>query len=125
MADRIFDKKALAFPLEIDLNELVLVTGEANIEQSIISILMTQKGSLINRPFYGSTLNELFSYANNTLLSEMAVSRVKEAILTNEPRVESVSVNAFMVDQILELKISVKVKDASELVTIQYFLPRQ
>ena len=70
-----------------------IVTGFADVEQSIRIILSTPKGSVPHSPEFGCDILPLID-SNYADVAPLFIARATDAILDNEPRVESLKITA-------------------------------
>lgn len=85
----------IAFPFRTDSNgQLAISHGIDSIRESIIQIISTVPGERALRPSFGCRANELVFAPNNPATASLATHYIREAILTDEPRVSSVRVTA-------------------------------
>ena len=87
--DREYIGQGLAFPLQVNpRGEIALASGERDIEQSILIILMTALGERVMRPEFGCRVHELVFAPQNAATESLATYYVKEALDRWEPRVD-------------------------------------
>lgn len=94
---RDFVGRGFAFPFAPDADGwLVLVGGAERIRQSIWLVLSTAPGERLMRPEFGCGLHDLVFQPNTAALQGMVQSRVREALVRWEPRIDvlDVRVNA-------------------------------
>lgn len=83
------------------------VSGDADIQQSLLIILQTSPGERLMLPEFGCRLNELVFAAQNSPVTGLAETFVKQAIDSWEPRVLLQKVTAeFSATQPMCLEIS-------------------
>ena len=70
-----------------------IVEGFADVEQAIRIILSTPKGSVPHRPQFGCHVMPLID-GNFKDVAPLFIARATDAILTHEPRVESIKITA-------------------------------
>jgi Bacteriophage baseplate protein W len=100
MIDRISDPaKAFlgvgwAFPVQADqaAGDVALAAYEEDIRQAIRIILETAQGERVMRPDFGAGLHALVFEPINTTTLALARHRVEEALITWEPRIDSITV---------------------------------
>lgn len=88
--------RGMKFPPQIDrtTGRFVLADESESVRDSVYLILMTQKGERPARPEFGSRiLSYPFTDTNPTTLHVLE-RQVKETILTQEPRISEVDVDA-------------------------------
>ncbi len=107
--DRDFLGRGLRFPVSVNLNGGVSSSQlEENVRQSLFIILGTAPGERLNRPDFGCRIHDLMFAPNNPMTCARAEIFCEEAIYKYEPRISSVTVNAFPnpdEPNILELKV--------------------
>src|SRR4029450_2316370 len=99
MSARTIDPKAFlgrgwAHPVALDeTGAIALVEYEEDVRQAILLIIGTDKGERVMRPGFGAGPRAfLFEPVNTTTLS-LIQHRVEEALVTWEPRIDSVAVH--------------------------------
>ena len=75
-----------------------IVTGFADVEQAIYIILSTPKGSVPHRPEFGCEGLGLIDGQFNKV-APLFIAHATDAILANEPRVQSVKITAKQFDE--------------------------
>lgn len=83
-----------AFPVRTQGQDIALVAGNANIEQSIRIILGTAKGERAMRPDFGCDLFKLVFESNQAATGVAAERFVEEALSQWEPRIEDIEVTS-------------------------------
>jgi uncharacterized protein len=84
-----------AFPIRPDRGGgLAYVSGEPNIEQSLVLLLRTAQGERVMRPRFGTRVRELTFAPGSTRNLNLLATSVREAIRDWEPRVAVEDVNA-------------------------------
>jgi phage baseplate assembly protein W len=83
-----------AFPPRVEADGVIAeAIYEEDIRQAIRIIIFTNRGERLMRPDFGAGLNE-FIFANvNTTTMALVEARVREALITWEPRIDVVDVN--------------------------------
>lgn len=84
------------FPVQVDpvTGRIMMSEGEEDIAEAIRIILMTFKGERVMRPAFGSRLNDfVFALTDPTTLGVLE-TELKNAIMSWEPRVGMVEVQA-------------------------------
>ena len=95
MRGNTFLGRGMKFPPQVNPANGRFVTSEdhQNVKESIYLILMTQKTERMMRPNFGSRASTyVFEQTDRSMLTLMA-SALENDIVTNEPRVENVSVD--------------------------------
>src|SRR5262245_46181596 len=82
-----------AFPIAVaPSGETALAADEEDIRQAIRIILGTNPGERVMRPDFGAGLNALVFEPINTTTMALARHRVEQALITWEPRIDSITV---------------------------------
>ena len=82
-----------AFPVQIDANgEVALSVYEEDIRQAIRLILETNQGERVMRPDFGASLHALAFEPISTTTIALARHRVEQALITWEPRIDTITV---------------------------------
>jgi uncharacterized protein len=84
--EKLYLGTGIKYPLQIVGGALMLQSGNPLIEQSIITILNTPKGSKFFLPEYGSRLRELLFETNDDVLFDLLEVFIYEAITEWEKR---------------------------------------
>ncbi|GAU77511.1 GPW/gp25 family protein [Fusibacter sp. 3D3] len=100
MSDRFesFLGRGWKFPIQVDAQTGKVLTSEyeADIVEAIKIIIMTRKGERVMRPDFGcDILDHLFDVVDYTLLKQME-NTVKNALISWEPRITEVEVEAIV-----------------------------
>ena len=91
--ERAFLGTGWAFPVGLDdSGEIALVSHEEDIRQAVLLILETELGERVMRPGFGAGLSALAFEPMNTRTIALARHRVQTALVTWEPRIDSVTV---------------------------------
>lgn len=91
--ERAFLGTGWAFPVRLDeTGDIEMVTQDEDIRQAILLILETAVGERAMRPDFGAGLNMLAFEPLNTTTTALARHRVETALVTWEPRVDSITV---------------------------------
>ncbi|MCP4341413.1 MAG: GPW/gp25 family protein [Desulfobulbaceae bacterium] len=80
--------------LQTDMSRFPLAKYEESIQQAIPIILSTSKGERVMRPDFGCSLHELVFAPNNASTRGLAEHYVREALLSWEPRIKVLEVEA-------------------------------
>jgi uncharacterized protein len=97
MTSRAFLGTGWKFPLEVDeQGNLVLVSEDESVEESIWIILSTARGERLMHPEFGCGIHELVFAPNNESTAGLAQFYVQDALSRWEPRiiVDEVTVHA-------------------------------
>lgn len=91
--DKAFLGRGWSFPLRATADgEIAMAEAEEDIRQSIRIILGTNHGERVMRPGFGAGLQRLVFEPMNTATLALAKHRVEEALITWEPRIDSITV---------------------------------
>ncbi len=83
------------FPLQVTPGGgIALARYEQRIEESIYLILSTAKGERVMLPDFGCGIHELVFAPNNASTLSMVVYNVRQALVTYEPRIDVLDINA-------------------------------
>lgn len=92
-ASKAFLGRGWAFPVQPDgAGDVALAVYEEDIRQAILIILGTVPGERVMRPDFGAGLQALVFEPINTTTIALARHRVEEALITWEPRIDTVTV---------------------------------
>lgn len=92
--ERAFLGTGWAFPVRLDdSGDVEMVNEDEDIRQAILLILETAFSERAMRPDFGAGLNMLAFEPLNTTTSALARHRVETALITWEPRIDSITVN--------------------------------
>lgn len=91
--DKTFLGRGWGFPVQLsEEKQIALVAFEEDIRQSVLIILGTDPGERVMRPDFGAGLNALLFEPLNTTTMALARHRVEQALITWEPRIDSITV---------------------------------
>lgn len=114
----------LAFPFQVDhRGEIMLVSGEKDIEQAIRIILGTRPGERVMRPEFGCRAHELLFEPRDATTSSLMRSYVQEALEMWEPRINLISVESYFdpdVDGAILVEIDYEVRATHNVRSIVY-----
>src|SRR4051812_1096589 len=92
--DRTFLGVGWAFPVQTDASgEIALAAYADDIRQAIRIILGTNPGERVMRPDFGAGLNALVFEPITTTTKALAAHRVEQALITWEPRIDSITID--------------------------------
>lgn len=117
-SDNSFLGTGWTFPptFDFDTGNVVLVSGEQDIKESLDILLSTSLGERVMQPDYGCNLNDyMFESLNNSLIG-LIKHHVENSILFYEPRIiaENVDVTAADSTDLIEGKFTI---------TVEYTIP--
>ncbi len=93
MDDREFLGRGWAFPVAPDARgEVALVEYERDVRDAVRIILGTAQGERVMRPDFGAGLETLVFEPMNTTTIALVRHRVEQALITWEPRIDSITV---------------------------------
>ena len=81
-----------SFPPTFDSSSVIMVSDEADIQQSLQILLATRKGERVMAPDYGCNLNEMLFEPITTTFKTYISEMIRTAILYYEPRIDLNSV---------------------------------
>ncbi len=91
--DQAFLGRGLAVPVRPEPSgSLAMAEAEEDIRQAVLVILRTDPGERVMRPDFGAGLNALMFAPLNTTTMALARHRVEQALITWEPRIDSITV---------------------------------
>ena len=108
------------YPLNIVNGKPTIANSKKSIEQSIISILNTEKGSRFFLPQYGSRLQQLLFETNDTVLRSLLRQFIFEAIRDWEKRVKFIDVTFTQEEDIVNCTIKYRIVATSESLSFIY-----
>ncbi|HMI52381.1 MAG TPA: GPW/gp25 family protein [Candidatus Saccharimonadales bacterium] len=112
-----------AFPLCAPNGATALAVYETDVEQSIKIILSTGQGERVMRPDFGAGLNAfVFGPINQTMMQRIQ-TRVQEALVEWEPRIDVESVNVTTnsdIRNLLLIQITYRVRVTNTLHNLVY-----
>jgi phage baseplate assembly protein W len=83
-----------AFPPRVEADGVIAeAIYEEDIRQAIRIIIFTNRGERLMRPDFGAGLNEFIFASVNTTTMALVETRVREALITWEPRIDVEDVN--------------------------------
>jgi uncharacterized protein len=83
-----------AFPLRVEADGVIAeAIYEEDIRQAIRIIIFTNRNERLMRPDFGAGLNEFIFASVNTTTMALVETRVREALITWEPRIDVEDVN--------------------------------
>jgi hypothetical protein len=91
--DRDFLGRGWAFPVTPDARgDVALVEHERDVQEAVRIILGTAQGERVMRPDFGAGLETLVFEPMNTTTIALVRHRVEQALITWEPRIDSITV---------------------------------
>jgi uncharacterized protein len=95
MSKRDFLGKGWKFPLQVDANGGIAMSRyEQSIEESIYIILGTAKGERLMMPEFGCGIHDIVFSPNNPAVVTMIVDATRKALVTGEPRIDVLGIDA-------------------------------
>src|SRR5260370_19220328 len=110
MADesKAFLGKGWNFPIQPDpRREATIAEFEEDVRQAVNIILGTGQGERVMRPDFGAGLNALAFEPINTTTMALVRHRVEQALITWEPRIDSITVKVFAEPPLCRLMIDI------------------
>jgi uncharacterized protein len=123
--DKAFLGKGWSFPVQPDKpnKDISLAAHEEDIRQAILIILETNQGERMMRPEFGAGLLALVFEPLNTTTISLVKHRVREALITWEPRINiqevSVTIDATTGNR-LNIEISYQVRSTNTFYNLVY-----
>lgn len=116
--------RGVAFPFKKSDTALPApVTDDELVKQSLLQILMTQRGERVMRPQFGCNLHQYVFENNNDLLAQLLRTEVAAAIGRFEPRAALQDVQFERNDSDLIVTINYVVLSTRSLNTVQVAVP--
>ncbi|NUT50357.1 MAG: GPW/gp25 family protein [Saccharothrix sp.] len=84
--------QGLAFPVRRETAGLRVSSGADKVRQSILLILSTAPGERQMRPDFGCAIHDLVFQPNTPALHGLVITKVREALIAWEPRVDLLDV---------------------------------
>lgn len=97
----------LAFPVKAAAGEIVTAAYEEDVRQAILIILQTNHGERVMRPEFGAGLNEFLFEPVNTTTMALLKTRVQDALVDWEPRIDVKSVDVSTSGELNKLEIDI------------------
>jgi len=95
--ERAFLGVGWAFPPQLEADSTIaMVAYEEDIRQAIIIIMETEPGERVMRPDFGAGLNRFVFEPLNTTTMALIKTRVEEALIDWEPRIDVIEVRVTM-----------------------------
>lgn len=121
--DRAFLGTGWAFPPGLNnAGDVELVSHDEDIRQAVLLILETEPGERVMRPGFGAGLGSLAFEPLNTTTTALARHRVETALVTWEPRIDTikVQVNAVPHEGRLDIEIRYRVRTTNTFYNLVY-----
>jgi phage baseplate assembly protein W len=94
-SQREFLGRGWKFPLQVTpRGAIASARGDQRIEESIYIILSTAPGERVMQPQFGCGIHDLVFEPNSVVTRSLVIDRVRRALVTFEPRVDVLTVNA-------------------------------
>jgi len=104
----------ITYPLNLVNGKPTIANSQRSIEQAILAILNTDKGSRFFLPEYGSRLSELLFEPNDEVLTSLIRQFIFEAIQQWEQRVKFLGVSFDIAEDVVNCTISYRIVATSE-----------
>ena len=121
--ERAFLGAGWAFPIRLDESgEVAQVSHEEDIRQAVLLILQTELGERVMRPGFGAGLHSLVFEPLSTRTVALARHRVETALVTWEPRIDSIQVKVTAVphEGRLDIEIHYRVRSTNSFYNLVY-----
>jgi phage baseplate assembly protein W len=124
MSKRDFLGKGWKFPLQVNANGGVAMSRyEQSIEESIYIILGTAKGERLMMPEFGCGIHDIVFSPNNPAVVTMIVDATRKALVTGEPRIDVLGIDAqtsIEEPNVLIIRINYRVRSNNTVENIVY-----
>lgn len=101
MSETLFLGKGENIPLKpTSIGEVELIEKNELIQQSILDIITTPKGTIFGVEEYGSLIHRLTFMQNDSILQSLLIYFISEPIFSWEKRVKIVSIDCEIVDEV-------------------------
>jgi phage baseplate assembly protein W len=98
-----------AFPPTPDApGDVDLSAYEIDVEQAVLIILGTNPGERVMRPDFGAGLSALVFEPMNATTAALVQNKVETALITWEPRIDTITVTVTPIPQLGQLQITVR-----------------
>jgi len=103
-------------------HEIVMSSGEENIQQAIWIILATAPGERVMRPDFGCGIHHLVFEVNSSKTISSVVQEVRRALILWEPRIEVLGVDAEIrhLGELLLINIHYRVRSTNNYFNFVY-----
>jgi hypothetical protein len=121
--DKAFLGRGWAFPVAVSADgDIATAEYEEDIRQAVRIILATDPGERVMRPEFGAGLNALVFEPINTTTMALARHRVEQALITWEPRIDSITVHVTAQPELgrLDLDIRYRVRSTNTFYNLVY-----
>jgi uncharacterized protein len=116
----------LAFPVSPVAGEIATAAYEEDVRQSILIILQTNRSERVMRPDFGAGLRDFVFEPVNTTTMGLVQTRVMEALIDWEPRIDVKSVTVSTKDPqnllLIEIAYSVRATNTASNLVYPFFL---
>lgn len=112
-----------AFPFQLDANgEVSLAAYEEDIRQAVRLILGTNQGERVMRPDFGASLQALTFEPINATTKALVKHRVEQALITWEPRIDTLNVTVQAQPSLgrLDIEITYRVRATNTFYNLVY-----
>lgn len=98
----------IAFPAAAADGHLATAAYEESVRESILIILQTNRGERVMRPGFGAGLHDFVFEPVNTTTLALVKTRVQEALVDFEPRIQVSSVDVKTSDELNKILIDIR-----------------
>jgi phage baseplate assembly protein W len=124
--DKAFLGAGLGFPIAAAGGEIAIAAYDEDVRQSILIILQTNHGERVMRPDFGAGLQEFVFEPVNTTTMALLKTRVQDALVDWEPRIDVKSVNVSTAGElnklIIDIAYSVRATNTAANLVYPFFL---
>jgi uncharacterized protein len=128
MSKRDFLGKGWKFPLQVDAHgNIAMARYEQSIEESIYIILGTAKGERLMMPDFGCGIHDQVFAPNNPAVVTLIVDAVRRALVSSEPRIDVLGIDAQTSDAepnllIIRINYRVRANNTVENMVYPYYI---
>lgn len=128
MNKRDFLGKGWKFPLQVDAHgNIAMARYEQSIEESIYIILGTAKGERLMMPDFGCGIHDQVFAPNNPAVVTLIVDAVRRALVSSEPRIDVLGIDAQTSDAepnllIIRINYRVRANNTVENMVYPYYI---
>lgn len=128
MSKRDFLGKGWKFPLQVDAQgNIAMARYEQSIEESIYIILGTAKGERLMMPDFGCGIHDQVFAPNNPAVVTLIVDAVRRALVSSEPRIDVLGIDAQTSDAepnllIIRINYRVRANNTVENMVYPYYI---
>lgn len=106
-----------------DLGKLGVVSQHEKLQQDIATLLLTQYGSVIGNPTYGSHLHEYLFELSNTALKEQIITEIERVLYNHYNFVTNVRTNMEIKEHLLHIEILYSTLNTNLSTKLEFNIP--